>query len=613
MRIQTRVQPQLLAAQRATTVRLFNPAQIVTVLHRDLLLSVSSLVASFLTHAQSPAPTPTPCNQATIGPRSPRRWRRISGTACRQCAGLNNGVLNSQPGDKLTIPAAMVAGRLPPGGGDCCRARFLCGAESRVEPDRRSGPAHAYLSTQRQAAQSLAGFRNTWCRDTPGAVKQLHQTDRATGGQCPRRCNFYTVDMEQGRLVNHQYDAIYPVVLEAAGWRIGQTQKYDEIGALSEGALAAWFADDLLHGGGASPITPTPTPIMLPPPTGKALVTYLDCPADAQQRKQFASVHNRLYPGAIAIVLPSVSKRLLYESENYSRLIGELPLNRQLYVLDGPRCVQGDGGNYYQRWRVKDLQSGVIGWTSEGGRDDDGQLRYWLAPLNLYQACPGYPSRIKMGDAVYTPWTVTLSLRRAPSSSASAVVTTRLEPGKVMRVVGGPECADGWTFWLLEVGNSRYYASEGDPQDDPNNPKAGYWLVPLVNSVPNNGATPTPMPPSLNSPTQTFLAYQDAINRREFATAYGLLSAYFRDRDLCKLKQLCDAQTFGNGFRGKDFVSASDIRNEHQGWNAAYWVFDATFHPAGTVATHQNTICMLLENGQWKVHGILVLGSKSCG
>ena len=119
--------------------------------------------------------------------------------------------------------------------------------------------------------------------------------------------------------------------------------------------------------------------------------------------------------------------------------------------------------------------------------------------------------------------------------------------------------------------------------------------------------------PPLTSPTQTFLAYQDALNRRDFVSAYGLLSTYFRDSDLCKLKQLCDPQTFGSGFRGREFVSAADIRNEHRGWSAAYWVFDVTLHPEATSAVNQNTICMLLENGQWKVHGILPLGSKSCG
>ncbi|MFN8445648.1 MAG: LysM peptidoglycan-binding domain-containing protein [Caldilineaceae bacterium] len=613
MTIQIHVQPQLLAAQRAVMARLFHPAQIVQIcIAICFVFSVNFFAGPHSSlHAQSPCPNPY-----TVQPGD--YWTKIAekcGVGYPELRAANAQLwsqrgTNLQPGDKLLIPAANGGGT--PAGQVAVIAAvrdFYAALNRGLSQTGDLAPAYAYLSTQRQAAQSLAGFRNTYVGTRQVQINYIKLIEQRVAG-ARVGVILYTVDMEQGRLVNHQYDAIYPVVLEAGGWRIGKTEKYDEIGALSEGALAAWFSDDLLHGGGSSPITPTPTPIVLPPqPTGKGLVTYLDCPADVQQRKQFASVHNRLYPGAIAIVLPSVSKRLLYASENYTRLIGELPLNRQLFVLDGPRCVQGDGGNYYQRWQVKDLQSGLIGWTSEGGRDDDGQLRYWLSPQNLYQACPGYPSRIKMGDGVYTPWTVTLSLRRSPSSSPSVIVSTRLDPGKVVRVIGGPECADGWTFWLLEVGNSRYYASEGDP----NNSNAGYWLVPLVNGAPTPGGNPTPTPPSVNSPVSAFLAYQDALNRRDFAVAYSLLSTYFRDSDLCKLKQLCDAQTFGNGFRGKEFVSASDIRNEHQGWNAAYWVFDATFHPAGIIATHQNTICMLLENGQWKVHGILVLGSKSCG
>lgn len=565
-------------------------------------------------HAQSLCPNPY-----TVQPGD--YWTKIAqrcGVGYPELRAANPQVwslrgTNLQPGDRLMIPAA--GGNVPPAGQVAVIVAvqdFYAALNRGLQQTGDLAPAYAYLSTQRRATQSLADFRNSYVGTRQVQINYIklieQQVATARVGTI-----VYFVEMTHGQLVNHQVDIIYHVVLEASGWRIGPTEKYEEIGPLSTGAITAWFSDDLLHGGASSPITPTPTPIVLPPsPSGKALVTYLDCPADAQQRQQFASVHNRLYPGAIAVVLPSVSQRLLYETENYGKIIDELPLNRQLYVLEGPRCVRGDGGNYYQRWRVKDLQSGRIGWTSEGGRDDDGPLRYWLAPLNLYQACPGYPSRIKMGDAVYTPWTVTLSLRRSPSSSPSAIATTRLNPGSVVRVIGGPECADGWTFWLLQVGGSRYYASEGDP----NNPNAGYWLVPLVNGAPNDGGKPppivTPLPP-LTSPTQSFLAYQDALNRRDFVTAYGLLSTYFRDSDLCKLKQLCDPQTFGNGFRGREFVSAADIRNEHRGWNAAYWVFDVTLHPEGTNAVNQKTICMLLENGQWKVHGILVLGSTSCG
>ncbi len=335
--------------------------------------------------------------------------------------------------------------------------------------------------------------------------------------------------------------------------------------------------------------------------------TYLDCPADAQLRRTAGSVHNRLYIGGIAVVLPgggSVSR--LYATATYESPISDVPDGSQLYVLDGPRCVKGNSGNYYQRWYVEDLQTARSGWVSEGGRDAAGQVRYWLAPEEMYTACTGYDSRIRNGDTVYMAWGVSLKLRRSPSSSESVVVGRGLPPGKLVQVVGGPECANGWTFWLLNVDGSRYYASEGDP----NNANAGYWLVPVAGEFVSQPYEP-PLP-DYNSPVYFFLAYQNAINDRDFEFAYGSLSDFFRS-DLCQRSKVCTVQVFANGYKGREFVATDDIRNERQGKNVNYRVFDATFHPEGTISTSTKTICMLFENEQWKVHGILPLGSKSCG
>lgn len=221
-------------------------------------------------------------------------------------------------------------------------------------------------------------------------------------------------------------------------------------------------------------VTPTPTKAAV---SGSTQTTYIDCPANAQLRKTAGSVHNRLYIGGTAIVLAGATpESRLYRSETYENKIGDLPVGREVLVLDGPRCVKGNSGNYYQRWLVQDRQSGRQGWTSEGGRDFDGAIRYWLEPQKLYQACPGYGSRINVGDRVYMAWQIKLKLRNSPSSAETAVVAKRLEPGKIVTVVAGPECADQWTFWQLEVDGSRYWAGEGDPA----NPANGYWLVPVV-------------------------------------------------------------------------------------------------------------------------------------
>lgn len=352
-----------------------------------------------------------------------------------------------------------------------------------VTPDSNAVATQIAAATTQQAATEMA--KDTARKAELRITLQAEQTQTAAP--------LLTADAGTRAAINAQLLAVAATATQA--FIDGKINESNNARATTEAlqrsatAMAATATDtERLRQLALTPPTATPTPkeavatnpnetTAVNPAGGSTQTTYIDCPANAQLRKAAGSVHNRLAIGGTAIVLAGATpESRLYRSETYENKIGDLPVGREVLVLDGPRCVKGNSGNYYQRWLVQDQQSGLQGWTSEGGRDFDGVIRYWLAPKNLYQACPGYGSRINVGDHVYMAWHIKLKLRSAPSSAETAVVAKRLEPGKIVTVVAGPQCADQWTFWQVEVDGKLYWAGEGDPD----NPDNGYWLVAVV-------------------------------------------------------------------------------------------------------------------------------------
>lgn len=80
----------------------------------------------------------------------------------------------------------------------------------------------------------------------------------------------------------------------------------------------------------------------------------------------------RLQRGRRAYVLPQppLPNRVFREPNRQSPLVGRIPPNTAMTLLDGPRCGQSS------IWWYVQADNGVIGWTAEGQPGE-----YWLAPL----------------------------------------------------------------------------------------------------------------------------------------------------------------------------------------------------------------------------------------
>lgn len=88
-------------------------------------------------------------------------------------------------------------------------------------------------------------------------------------------------------------------------------------------------------------------------------------------------------------------------------------------------------------------------------------------------SCPGAPAqRLQVGDNAYVCTSVdTVALREGPGKSYA--IKKRLVPGADLKVIGGPSCANNWSFWEVRT-DSGYtgWMSEGGDSADP------YFLCP---------------------------------------------------------------------------------------------------------------------------------------
>lgn len=118
-------------------------------------------------------------------------------------------------------------------------------------------------------------------------------------------------------------------------------------------------------------------------------------------------------------------------------------------------------------------------------------------------------TRLQVGDRVMVSFEPPLASRLREDAGLSAEVSGMLEPGQQADIQGGPACADGYVWWLLEPQDLglRGWTAEGDAE--------GAWLVPLGTSISRAppaaatpvaaGPTPTPLPLRALSPTGPWL------------------------------------------------------------------------------------------------------------
>jgi hypothetical protein len=81
--------------------------------------------------------------------------------------------------------------------------------------------------------------------------------------------------------------------------------------------------------------------------------------------------------------------------------------------------------------------------------------------------CPGTPASIvSTGIEARVTFTTGTPLNMRQTASTSAAVVRILPEGSTFDVIGGPQCADGYTWWQIRLpGNTYGWAAEGDMDD----------------------------------------------------------------------------------------------------------------------------------------------------
>lgn len=82
-------------------------------------------------------------------------------------------------------------------------------------------------------------------------------------------------------------------------------------------------------------------------------------------------------------------------------------------------------------------------------------------------SCPGAPDqRLQVGDNAYICTSVdTVALREGPGKNYAII--KRLVPGADLKVIGGPSCANNWSFWEVRTdsGYTGWMSEGGDSKD----------------------------------------------------------------------------------------------------------------------------------------------------
>jgi len=87
--------------------------------------------------------------------------------------------------------------------------------------------------------------------------------------------------------------------------------------------------------------------------------------------------------------------------------------------------------------------------------------------------CPNSPPpRLRVGQYAYVSLSPPLPNRVRSSPSKQGRVVGWAQPGRVLEILEGPVCGDGWTWWRVRLVNSSLtgWTAEGDG--------GSYWLVP---------------------------------------------------------------------------------------------------------------------------------------
>jgi hypothetical protein len=235
-----------------------------------------------------------------------------------------------------------------------------------------------------------------------------------------------------------------------------------------------WLGPTLACGSFAPRPTPTPTtpPVVDTPaaaaPTDAPLIQLDNTPVaeaatpTAAPTATFTATPipgTALAAGQPARVVAPDGLNLRDQPSSSGQLLLLLSSNQRVTVVEGPQDAGG-----FRWWKVDDGQ-GNVGWVAES----DGETE-WLSP-RMGEAQPVNRAP-RVGDRVQvTMSTGQLSVRITPGTDANLVV--RVNPGDQFTVMGGPQDANGYTWYQVrsDDGAVEGWAADGDGTER--------WLSPI--------------------------------------------------------------------------------------------------------------------------------------
>ena len=196
----------------------------------------------------------------------------------------------------------------------------------------------------------------------------------------------------------------------------------------------------------AAPLLPSETDTPTPEPTA----TFTPTPIPG----------TTLSIGQPARVIAPNGVNMRAEPSTTATLVRYLPSRLKVTVIDGPSDGEG-----YRWWKLDDAE-GNIGWAVE----NDGET-------DLLSPQMGEPEPVDRSPRVGERARVTmkqggqLSIRETPGTDANLV--TRANPGEEFTITGGPQEANGYTWFQIrsDEGATEGWAAESDGTER--------WLSPL--------------------------------------------------------------------------------------------------------------------------------------
>lgn len=166
-----------------------------------------------------------------------------------------------------------------------------------------------------------------------------------------------------------------------------------------------------------------------------------------------------------------------------SSILGQIPAGGVFTVLAGygPQCSEGMNWYYVS-------YNGLVGWTAEGNNGV-----YWTEPVAA--SCSSLAPRLTIGgQGRITPGLPNV-VRNQPWRGAGSSIIGLIPAGGVFTVQGGPSCASGVQWWLVNYNGVTGWTGEGEGTT--------YWTEPISGGFPDTctGA----LPPRLTVGTAAFV------------------------------------------------------------------------------------------------------------